>query len=290
MQLSGPTAFTPLLYKFYSPRTITALREQTLAFTPPNHFNDPFELLPKIIRDTRARKLWQKSGTFTKERREKLRREYNLEHGTNFTKAQFKRLVEQHKDEIAVQVPIAFEDFPKRMANKMIEIVSKDFGVACFSKGWSHPLMWGHYSSGFKGFCVGYDMPLDTDFSGLSRVEVEYSMDRYPLSEANVLEGEVSREIVDGIVRTKSVHWAYEEEVRFIMDASSPALTPNPDRTQFYLKHLSNAVHEIIIGMRCEEEDRKVLRELRDDKYPHAELYETVPGGSTFEVVRRLLI
>jgi hypothetical protein len=290
MQASEPTATNPLLYKFYSPSTIIALREQTLAFTPPNCFNDPFELLPKIIRDTRARRLRQKSGIFTKQRREKLRRGYNREHGTNYTKALFNKLIEQHKVEIAAQVPIALEDFPKRMAGQFIDIVSKDFGVACFSKGWSHPLMWGHYASGFKGFCVGYKMPLDTDFNGLSRVEVEYSMDRYPLSEANVLNGEISRDIVDGIVKTKSVHWAYEEEVRFIMDTSSAALTPNPDRSQFYLKHPIEAVHEIIIGMRCGEEGRKALRELREDKYPHAELYETVPGSSTFEVVRRLLI
>jgi hypothetical protein len=41
--------------------------------------------------------------------------------------------------------------------------------------------------------------------------------------------------------------------------------------------------------MRCGEEDRKVRRQLRDDQHPHAELYDTAPGGSTIEVVRRPL-
>jgi hypothetical protein len=72
------------------------------------------------------------------------------------------------------------------MAKQLIEIVSKDFGIACLSMNWNHPLMWGYYSGGFTGFCVGYEMPLDTDFSGLSRVDVEYSMERCPLNEADV--------------------------------------------------------------------------------------------------------
>ncbi len=41
----------PPLYKFYSPQTLTALQEGTLAFTPPNRFNDAFEFLPRIVCD-----------------------------------------------------------------------------------------------------------------------------------------------------------------------------------------------------------------------------------------------
>lgn len=280
----------PLLCKFYSHRTINALKDRTLAFTPPKQFNDPFELLPKIISDSRAHKIRQAAGVFTKKQKEAYRRGYNLEFGTSLTKSEFNSLIKQHKNEIAVQAPQELEGFSRDMAKQLVEIVSKDFGIACLSKNWSHPLMWGHCSGGFTGFCVGYEMPLDTDFSGLSRVDVEYSAERYPLNEGSVLKGKISREIVDGIVRTKSVHWAYEEEVRFIMDVSSPALAPNPDCTQFYLKLPCEVVPEIIVGMRCREVDRKALRDLRNYQYPHAEIFDTVPGGSTFEVVKRLLI
>ena len=289
MHSSSLNDANPLLYKFYSHRTINALKERTLAFTPPKHFNDPFELLPKIVSDSRAHRIRQAAGAFTKKQKEAYRRGYNLEFGTSLTKSEFNRLVKQHKNEIAVQAPKELEGFSQDMAKQLIEIVSKDFGIACLSMNWNHPLMWGHYSGGFTGFCVGYEMPLDTDYSGLSRVEVEYSTERYPLNEADVLKGKISRENVDGIIRTKSVHWAYEKEVRFIMNISSPTLTPKPDRTQFYLKHPCEAVREIIIGMRCGEEDRKALQDLRDGQYPHAELFDTVPGGSSFEVVRRLL-
>jgi len=289
MHSSSLNDVNPLLYKFYSHRTINALRKRTLAFTPPKHFNDPFELLPKIVSDSRAHRIRQAAGAFTKKQKEAYRRGYNLEFGASLTKSEFNRLVRQHKSEIVVQAPKELEGFSQDMAKQLIEIVSKDFGIACLSMNWNHPLMWGHYSGGFTGFCVGYKMPLDTDFSGLSRVEIEYSTERYPLNEADVLKGKISRENVDGIIRTKSVHWAYEKEVRFIMNVSSPALTPKPDRTQFYLEHPCEAVREIIIGMRCREEDRKALQDLRDGQYPHAEVFDTVPGASSFEVVRRLL-
>lgn len=278
-----------LLYKFYSCGTIDALKERTLAFTPPKYFNDPFELLPKIVSDSRAHRMRQSFGTFTNKQKEAYRRGYNLEFGAALTKSEFNRLVKQHKNEIAVQAPKGLEGFSRDIAKRLVEIVSKDFGIACLSKSWNHPLMWGHYSGGFTGFCVGYEMPLCTDFGGMSRVEVEYSTERYPLSEAHILAGEILREDVDGIIRTKSVHWAYEKEVRFVMDISSPALTPKPDRSQFYLEHPCEAVREIIIGMRCGEEDRKVLRDLRNKRYSHSELFDTVADDSSFEVTRYIL-
>jgi hypothetical protein len=280
----------PLLYKFYSPQTLIALQEGTLAFTPPNRFNDAFEFLPRIVRDEKSIELRQSKGFIANDQIEQLCEAYNLENGTTYTQEEFSRLVEEHKEAIAAQVPMALEDFPARMAKKMVDLVSENHGVACLSKSWRHPLMWGHYSRGFTGFSVGYEMPLDSDFQVLSRVDVEYSSYRFPLNEAIVLEGQVSKEIVNGIVRTKSPHWAYEQEVRFLMSTASPALTPKPDRSQFYLKHPHEAVREIIIGMRCEEEDKMFLRNLRNEMYPHAALYETAPHDSTFEITRKLIV
>ena len=280
----------PLLYKFYSPQTLIALQKATLGFTPPNRFNDAFEFLPRIVRDKKSIGLRQSKGIITDDQIEQLCEAYNLENGTTYTQKEFSSLVEEHKEMIAAQVPMALEDLPARMAKQMVDLVSEDHGVACLSKSWRHPLMWGHYSRGFTGFSVGYEMPLDDDFQALSRVDVEYSSDRFPLNETIVLEGQLSKEIVNGIVRTKSAHWAYEQEVRFLMSTAIPALTPKPDRSQFYLKHPYEAVREIIIGMRCSEENKMALRKLRNEIYPHAALYETTPHDLTFEIARKLIV
>lgn len=281
---------TPLLYKFYSPQTLIALQEGTLAFTPPNRFNDAFEFLPRIVRDEQSIELRQAKGIITPDQLEQLCQVYNSEHGTSYTQEQFSSLIEDHKQAIAAQVPIALEDFSARMAKEMVDQVSGRFGVACLSKSWSHPLMWGHYSCGYTGFAVGYEMPLDDEFQALSRVDVEYSPDRFPLNEATVLAGQLPREIVNGIVRTKSAHWAYEQEVRFLMSTENPALTPKPDRSQFYLKHPVEAVREIIIGMRCKDDTKLALLKLRNEGYPYAALYETAADASTFEIERKLVV
>jgi hypothetical protein len=281
---------TPLLYKFYSPQTLIALQEGTLGFTPPNRFNDAFEFLPRIVRDEKSIELRQEKGIITRDKLEQLWQAYNSEHGTSYTREQFSSLIEDHKEEIAAQVPIALEVFSARMAKEMVDLVSREFGVACFSKSWSHPLMWGHYSRGYTGFAVGYEMPHDGEIQALSRVDVEYSPERFPLSEAIVLAGQVPVEIVNGIVRTKSAHWAYEQEVRFLIATDNPVLTPKPDRSQFYLKHPPEAVREIIIGMRHTDDTKLALLKLRNESYPHAALYETAPDDSTFEIERKVVV
>ena len=93
MHSSSLNDANPLLYKFYSHRMINALKERTLAFTPPKHFNDPFELLPKIVSDSRAHRILQAAGAFTKKQKEAYRRGYNLEFGASLTKSEFNRLV-----------------------------------------------------------------------------------------------------------------------------------------------------------------------------------------------------
>ena len=68
------------------------------------------------------------------------------------------------------------------------------------------------------------------------------------------------------------------------------ALTPKPDRSQFYLKHPHEVVREIIIGMRCKGDTRLALLRLRNERYPHAAIYETAADASTFEIERKLLV
>lgn len=277
----------PILYKFYSHATIKALVDGTIAFTPPNKFNDPFEFLPRIVYDSGADKIGQLAEALSEEQWETVWLGYNGEHNFNQTMMEFKSLIEQK--EIASEVSEVLKSLPQKFTKNLVDIVSKNFGIACLSKDWSNPLMWAHYSGGFKGFCVGYKPLFFTSLEGLSQVEVEYSKERYPLEVGKVLKGEISEEDAKGLIRTKYVSWTYEKEVRFIMKISNHALKPKHDRSQFYLNHHSEAIDNIIVGMRCSEEDRKELRKLRDEKYPNAEIFETIPSDTIFEVTKSIL-
>ena len=276
-----------LLYKFYPPSTLIALKNQTLAFTPPKWFNDPFEFLPRIIRDERSEKMLKKTGSFTKKEAERYRRAVLREHQLRYSKGEFKKFLKQNQTYLQNQTPKEFDTYSQDIAIKLLNILSESIGVLCLSKSWKNPLMWSHYSAGFQGFCVGYKLPSNS--KALPKLEVAYSDERFPLNETEVLKNRITPELVDGIIARKSLHWKYEEEVRYIIYLSHPKLESNADSSQFYLKHESLAVQEILLGLRCSRHMRAELCALARKSYPHAMIYNTSPDTHDFDICRSLI-
>jgi hypothetical protein len=275
-----------LFYKFYPPSALMALKNQTLAFTPPKWFNDPFEFLPRIIRDEKSEKLLKDTGNFTKKEAERYRRAVLREHQHHYSKSEFKRLLKQNQTYLQNQIPKEFDTYSQDIATELLNILSESIGVLCLSKSWKNPLMWSHYSAGFQGFCVGYKLPSDSKV--LPKLEVSYSDERFPLNETEVLRNRITRELLEGIIARKSLHWKYEEEVRYIIDLSYPKLESNADGSQFYLKHGSLAVQEILLGLRCSQHMRAELCALAKKSYQHATIYNTSPDTHDFDICRTL--
>jgi hypothetical protein len=276
-----------LLYKFYPPSTLIALKNQTLAFTPPKWFNDPFEFLPRIIRDERSEKMLKNIGNFTKKEAERYRRVVLREHQLHYSKSEFMKFLKQNQTYLQNQAPKEFDTYSQDIAIKLLNILSGSIGVLCLSKSWTNPLMWSHYSAGFQGFCVGYKLPSNS--KALPKLEVAYSDERFPLNETEVLKNRITPELVDGIIARKSLHWKYEEEVRYIISLSHPKLESNADSSQFYLKHESLAVQEILLGLRCSQHMRAELCALARKSYPHAMIYNTSPDTRDFDICRSLI-
>ena len=276
-----------MLYKFYPPNTLIALKNQTLAFTPPKWFNDPFEFLPRIIRDENSEKLLKNIGNFTKKEAERYRRAVLREHQHHYSKSEFKRLLKQNQTYLQNQTPKEFDAYSQEIATKLLNIMSESIGILCLSKSWKNPLMWSHYSAGFQGFCVGYELPSDSKV--LPKLEVTYSDERFPLNETEVLKNRITPELIERIIARKSLHWKYEEEVRYIISLSYPKLESNADSSQFYLKHRSLAVQEILLGLRCSRHMRTELCTLARKSYPHAMVFNTSPDTHDFDICRTLI-
>jgi hypothetical protein len=274
-----------MLYKFYSPDTIKALQNSTLAFTRPSEFNDPMEMLPRIVPDVRTPRLLRKKATPSRAQWEKYRRDWKAEGKPGMTKGELKRLLNSNKHLLAQNDSGVFKRYSQLCADEMLKIISEDFGVLSLSENWNNPLMWGHYASGFTGFCVGYNLP--EGFEGTSRVKVNYSLERFPVGEAVVLRGgPFPLDLVQGIVGRKSLHWAYEEEVRYIIWLSRPGLVPNERSSQFYYQHPSHWVGEIYLGMRCNKECRHAIAGLLNIRYPGARFFSTRACDSTYSIRR----
>lgn len=276
----------PILYKYYKAGTaITALERQTFGFTPPNRFNDPFELLPKILSHPSAQRILDRKGGITNKQREELRRRWNLESQTSFSKADFERFLKSKEKELKIQIPTTLAQMPSRMAKEVVEIVSREFGVLCLSKCWNHHLMWGHYSEGHSGFCIGYQIP--AEILGVYRVEVQYTQERYAIRDSDVMLGRFSRKDVEGIVRTKSEDWAYEREVRYVLNTTIPGIIANGDNSQFYVRHAPGVVKEVIAGIRCKPDSIARMKGICKDLYPQAAIYQASQSEHTFEITRQ---
>ncbi len=88
-------------------------------------------------------------------------------------------------------------------------VISKEFGILCFSKKWSNPLLWSHYAEKHAGFALGFDIPDD------KTTEVKYLKDR-PLFKWDKIptDSEFRQKYLLQLIKTKFLSWNYEEEFR----------------------------------------------------------------------------
>ncbi len=87
--------------------------------------------------------------------------------------------------------------------------ISKKYGILCFSENWHNPLLWSHYTEKHIGFALGFELPDNV------AIKVKYTEDRplYP-SDKVLVGAKHNKDFLVELVRTKSLSWAYEEEVR----------------------------------------------------------------------------
>ncbi len=119
----------------------------------------------------------------------------------------------------------------------------KTKGLLCFTKHWENPVLWSHYSSKHRGMCLGFD--LNDKF----KIEVEYAEERIPIT---FVDGDPAKGIDETfaakLVRTKFIHWKYEEEIRIVIQLDDGTLEDGS-----YFLPFSNdlQLREVILGPLC---------------------------------------
>jgi hypothetical protein len=162
-------------------------------------------------------------------------------------------------------------------------------GVCSFSVVNNNPLMWGHYTNNYKGYCIKYNNEsLLKNGDVQIKSHVAYLKDYKPtnekfdnaISELRKLseldkDGKHLYEIILSILYNycwKYYDWQYEQEFRAIS-----CTTNNFNRE---LKFEENTVEEIYIGHRMRDEDPQFynnLIEILDSKYKHAKRFVVKP-------------
>ncbi len=95
---------------------------------------------------------------------------------------------------------------------KFKDRISKKYGILCFSKDWSNPLLWSHYAKKHTGFALGFELPDD------AAIKVKYRKARplFPCGKLPLPQDDPRvNPFLEKLIRTKFSSWAYEEEVRF---------------------------------------------------------------------------
>lgn len=80
-----------------------------------------------------------------------------------------------------------------------------EYGILCFSRKWSNPLLWGHYADKHQGMALGFDVPDHGLYS-----PVKYRRTRLPMPSGRDL---ISADVAD-LLLTKFTAWRYESEYR----------------------------------------------------------------------------
>lgn len=174
---------TKIVYQFaeYNDALYEIILKQSLKFSDPRTFNDPFDCNEKLLtinydEDYVEETISQITKSLSRSEKRELKRKFRNP---------------------ANQAEI--------MRNKL-----KEYKLSCFSENYKEVLMWSHYSKKHTGICVGFDFP-HKYIDKFILCPVNYFKILKPLDGKTDL-----YRVILYWLTTKSMRWNYEAEIRAI--------------------------------------------------------------------------
>lgn len=217
------------LYKYLGPDRADSIDSGEFRLTPPNQFNDPFEALPRVRRPNR----------------ESVRKK--LKPGEDL-------------DDLMQRAGPYFQEHGPR---NVLDSVSEIFGLFSLASVTRHPLLWGHYADGHRGFAVGFNPqhewfhvpkspqpPIDAvrpiSYRWLRpKVDIGYMQD-FTTAQVN--------RMAENMLFAKHRAWHYEKEWRLarpLADADKVIVVGGEDIHLFTVP--ADAITELIVGARASD-------------------------------------
>ena len=282
------------LYKFTKAEyAIDILENERLFLSTPNSFNDPFDCFVSAD-DSEIRKA---SDLITEFYDFKELYDYYLTSGFDVNDERARRIIERGRNLKTTLNLYPFytkwnefykyniypESIISKRASNKVALVKKylsDFQkthlICCFSKRNDSILMWSHYANKHTGVCFEFDI----NSTEKDMVEVNYKNEKVEFKILSVISHilaleflnkpydssnqKFNNEVMEPLY-TKSIDWAYEQEVRYIL----PLRFSNrvfEDKNNCYIK--APNIKSIIIGCRANKNDEiiKTIIKLANEK------------------------
>lgn len=153
--------------------------------------------------------------------------------------------------------------------------MSLQYGLLCFSRLWSNPVLWSHYGDKHYGIALGFDVPNDK----LEKINYVSSL---LSAEYHEWFAEGAEKLMNKLLHQKYIDWQYEDEYRSWVN-----LEEKDKDTGKYFVDFSNSLllREIILGPRNTMKRQELINIIK----PYAkgvEIIKTRLAFNTYTVVR----
>ena len=258
------------IFRYYKAEDgLSVLNDLEIRTSIPNALNDPFELSPNID-----------PAQFTQKRCEAfLRADHNVEmwyrregRQRGFaSKKRFKRWyladVPRRAAELLPRVPNNVEDARRSFADTF----SKFWRIICASLIRDSILMWSHYADNHTGLVIEF-VTSEAPFSQIGDdyiLTVKYSEKKAEYSHRNKMQQ--FQKMMFAVAGTKARDWAYEQEIRIVINASPETL-----RATRYLPLTPRCIKGVYLGCRSSPATITSVRSaLLRPELAHVELLQT---------------
>lgn len=294
-----------ILYR-YRPnddKTLKPFQKGYIWCPKPISFNDPFDCKPALIttKDKDLIKLRKKQIVLYT----LMKLQHSIDSNINiarFSKKEKERIISEimqirswdkqysRMKKIFGENPFKIQDITERDIRDSIKKKLNEIGVVCLSEVSDNLLMWSHYTNNHKGFCLGFEFnKIPTQTSTFIIQPVNYvktypyldiyrihNIPEFGLTQAStkIHFDFLNRNIVN-VIYTKSKSWKYEKEWRIVYPTGGIEID-SPGQ-----------LSEIIIGLRCNEKDKKLITRAAQRINPSIKIKKIVtkPRSYRLEVV-----
>lgn len=247
------------LFKYFDLDTgVKSLRNQNIAFSRPDRFNDPFDCSVELLNIDAAETRTHMSGAFVRIL------------GSNYSE----------RFRLKRQLSKATDYEVEALAKKGMAVETTHRGITCFSTSFDEILMWAHYCKNHNGICIGYNTVKLYSFLRSRIHEIGYFPVNYvdQISKKNLYP--VNNDAILYMLKTKSAIWKYEKEVR---------ITGTMFSFNEYLMNFVKLDHDIIshiyIGINVNQEQTNQILKFANEINPKLSIFRMRADYASFKLI-----